>query len=256
MIAVFPKEHGAYGQLLFPLITALAVGRPGAAAFAFAAAALFAFLAHEPLLVLMGQRGPRAREDAGPRAIRWFAATGLTATGLAVFAIATMASVAQHAVIFCAALASILLAVIATRRERTTSGEILSACTLASLALPVALAAHTTHAVAVTCVLVFAAAFTTATVCVRAVIVHTRRPPASAARMAGALTAAGAMAILAFSGAIGFASSVAPWAALPVCTAGVVLVLKPPSARQLRAVGWTLVATTATAAAIVIAVFG
>ncbi|MBZ5556706.1 MAG: YwiC-like family protein [Acidobacteriia bacterium] len=253
---MFPREHGAYGQLLFPLIAALAVGRPGAAAFAFAAAAFFAFLAHEPLLVLLGQRGPRARQDAGQRAIRWFATTGLAAAGLAVFAIATMPRVAQHAVIFCAALAAILLAVIATRREHTTPGEILSACTLASLALPVALASHTTHAVAVTCVLVFAAAFTTATVCVRAVIMHTRRPPAFASRITGALTAAGAIAILAFFGAIGFASSVAPWAALPGCGAGVALVVKPPSARQLRIVGWTLVATTAAAAAILIAVLG
>ncbi|MBI3402861.1 MAG: YwiC-like family protein [Acidobacteria bacterium] len=253
---MFPREHGAYNQLLFPLIAALAVGRPGAAAFTFAAAAVFAFLAHEPLLVLLGQRGPRARHDDGPRAMRWFAATGLPAAGLAVFAIATMPRVAQHAVIFCSVLAAMLLAVIATRREHTMAGEILSACVLASLALPVALASHTTHAVAVTCVLVFAAAFTTATVCVRAVIMHTRRPPAIASRIAGALTACGAIAILVFSGAIGFASTVAPWAALPVCAAGVVLVAAPPSARQLRIVGWTLVATTAAAAAILIAVFG
>jgi hypothetical protein len=253
---VFPKEHGAYGQLLFPLMTALAVGRPGAAAFAFAAAAVFAFLAHEPLLVLMGQRGPRARQESGTRAIRWFAATGIAAAGLAVFAIATMPRVAQHAVIFCAALAAILLSVIATRREHTTAGEMLTACTLASLALPAALAAHTSHYVAVTCALVFAAAFVTGTVCVRAVITHTRRPPAYAARIAGALTATAAIAILAFFGAIGFASSIGPWAALPVCAAGVALVVKPPSARQLRIVGWTLVAATAAAAALLIAVFG
>jgi hypothetical protein len=59
-----------------------------------------------------------------------------------------------------------------------------------------------------------------------------------------------------FLGAIGFASSIAPWAALPVCVAGVVLVVKPPSARHLRIVGWTLVVTTAAAAAVLIAVFG
>jgi YwiC-like protein len=253
---VFPKEHGAYGQLLFPLITALSVGRPGPAAFAFSAAALFVFLAHEPLLVLLGQRGPRARQDAGPRAVRWFAATGIVAAGLGIFAIATMPRPAQHAVILCTALAAILLVVIVAHREHTTAGEILSAFTLASLALPVALASHATHAVAVTCVLVFAAAFTTGTICVRAVILHTRRPPASAARIAGALTAATAIVVLAFIGAIGVASSIAPWAALPVCGAGAALVMKPPSARRLRIVGWTLVAATAAAAAILIAVFG
>src|SRR5205823_6340503 len=73
-IALLPKEHGAYGQLLFPLITAMAVGRPGVAAWSFAAAAVCAFLAHEPLLLLLGQRGPCARRERQDDAVRWFAA--------------------------------------------------------------------------------------------------------------------------------------------------------------------------------------
>ncbi|MDE3154816.1 MAG: YwiC-like family protein, partial [Acidobacteriota bacterium] len=74
---MLPREHGAYGQLLFPLVTALALGRPGAAALALAAAAIAAFLAHEPLLVLLGQRGTRAARERGPEARHWF--TGLAA---------------------------------------------------------------------------------------------------------------------------------------------------------------------------------
>jgi hypothetical protein len=85
---------------------------------------------------------------------------------------------------------------------------------------------------------------------------HARRPPAVAPRVAGALTAVAALAILAFFGAIGVASTVGPWAALPMCGAGVALVVTPPSARRLRVVGWTLVATTAATAAVLIAVFG
>lgn len=250
---MFPKEHGAYGQLLFPLITAVAVGRPGVAAFALAAAAVSAFLAHEPLLVLLGQRGARAGRDERRRAARWLAAFAVPAAGLAVIAIPSMSRVAQHSVGFCAILAAALVPIIFFRRERTTGGEIFSALTLASLALPVALASGATHAVALTCALVFAAVFATATVCVRAVITHTRRPPASAARIGGAVTAIAATAVLAASGSAGFVSAVAPWAALPVCAASVLLVLKPPSARQLRVVGRMLVAMTAATAVVLVA---
>src|SRR3954452_18893302 len=68
---MFPKEHGAYGQLLFPIVTALAAGRPGTVASLLSIAALCAFLAHEPLLVLLGQRGPRAARDQRMRAAAW-----------------------------------------------------------------------------------------------------------------------------------------------------------------------------------------
>ena len=35
---LIPREHGAYGQLLFPVVSALLIGRPSAAAYLFAAA--------------------------------------------------------------------------------------------------------------------------------------------------------------------------------------------------------------------------
>ena len=47
---MLPKEHGAYGQLLFPIATALAIGHPGPGAALLSAAALCAFLGHEPLV--------------------------------------------------------------------------------------------------------------------------------------------------------------------------------------------------------------
>src|SRR5437762_3573628 len=74
-----PKEHGAYGQLGLPLVTGLAMGRPGVAAAALAVAAAAAFVAHEPLLILAGQRGTRARREEGPRAARRLAVLGAAA---------------------------------------------------------------------------------------------------------------------------------------------------------------------------------
>src|SRR5262245_28487506 len=68
---MLPREHGAYGQLLFPLVTALAVGWPTVAAYGLAVAGIALFVAHEPLLVVMGQRGVRAEREQTRRAWRW-----------------------------------------------------------------------------------------------------------------------------------------------------------------------------------------
>ncbi len=51
-----------------PLLTALAIGRPGISPLALTAAAVLGFVAHEPLLVAVGHRGRRAREQDGRRA--------------------------------------------------------------------------------------------------------------------------------------------------------------------------------------------
>ncbi len=129
---MLPKEHGAYGQLLFPIVTAIAIARPTATALMFAAAAVLAFLAHEPLLVLLGQRGPRAARDDRARAVRWFASTA-SAAGLLLAAALTMASPAvRAAAIAPAVLAELLAATVATRREHTTAGELIAAGTFAS----------------------------------------------------------------------------------------------------------------------------
>jgi hypothetical protein len=59
---LLPREHGAYGQLALPLVTALAMGRPGGAALALTLAAIAAFLLHQPVLLLATRRESRARD--------------------------------------------------------------------------------------------------------------------------------------------------------------------------------------------------
>ena len=72
MALLIPREHGAYGQLLMPLLVSLVIGGAAAGALALAAAAVAAFLAHEPLLVLLGQRDGRASRDRNADARRSF----------------------------------------------------------------------------------------------------------------------------------------------------------------------------------------
>jgi YwiC-like protein len=242
---MFPKEHGAYGQLLFPLITALAIGRPTVSAFSIAAVAVLIFLAHEPLLTLLGQRGSRAARERRGQALRWFVASTAAAIAAGLVAIVTIDPAIRVTLAIPAALAAIVVMLIVARREHTMAGEIASAIALSSLAVPVSLASGATPVRARTCAIVFAVAFVAATVCVRAVIANTRRPPALDARGGGVLMAILGIAALVSLASQAVVSSIAPWAAAPLAVGGGVLAIVPPSARQLRIVGWTLVATTA-----------
>ena len=58
---LWPREHGAYVELLAPLLTALLFLPFSTASLAYASAACALFLAHEPCLVLLGLRGARTR---------------------------------------------------------------------------------------------------------------------------------------------------------------------------------------------------
>ena len=250
---MIPKEHGAYGQLLFPLVSALLVARPAAAAFALAAAALAAFLSHESLLVLLGQRGTRATREQGGQARRWFAWLAGLALVFGAAGVRLAPHAARVALLVPLACGGLLAVWILRRRERTTAGELLTAVSLSSLALPVALAAGAPLPAALTCTLVFAVSFVVATVSVRAVIMWARHRAGTGTRVTAALVAVGGVAALAVLARAGVTAGVAPLAALPVCGTGLVLALGVPSPRHLRTIGWTLVATTALTAIVLVA---
>jgi hypothetical protein len=55
--SLWPREHGAYFQLALPLIAAHLLRAPTVAMAALTAAACLVFVAHEPLLVVLGHRG-------------------------------------------------------------------------------------------------------------------------------------------------------------------------------------------------------
>ncbi len=250
---MFPKEHGAYGQLVFPIATALMMGRPGIGALALAAAVVCAFVAHEPLLVILGQRGGRARRDDGRRARRWFGAFAAGAVVFGTVALATLPAAARLALGAPAAIGLLVAALIFSRREHTVGGEIVTAAALAALASPLALGSGASALAARSVALAFVAAFVSATLCVHGVIMGTRKPPAAFARGVGAAAAIASILALTALGRGGIVAPAAAWGAVPMCAGGVALVVRPPSARQLRAVGWTLVATTALTSVILVA---
>jgi hypothetical protein len=228
------------------------MGQPGIAALMLAAAAVSAFLAHEPLLVLLGQRGPRAARENRVAAVRWFSGFAAVASLCAATAFAVVAPDVRAAFAVPAALAATLVVVISRRAEHTVVGEVLSALTLSSAALPIALASGASSFAARSCALAFAASFAVGVVCVHGVIANTRRPPAMNSRFAGAAAAIGAAALIAWMGSRGIVATAATAAVAPSSLAGLVLVLRPPPARKLRVVGWTLVAVSIAVAIVLV----
>ncbi|OFW01686.1 MAG: hypothetical protein A3I61_03495 [Acidobacteria bacterium RIFCSPLOWO2_02_FULL_68_18] len=255
-MSLWPKEHGAYGQLAFPLVTSLAVAGLSASALLLALSAVAAFLAHEPLLVLRGGRGGRARLEAGRRAAVWLAVTG----GLALLGGAAglwlMPEGTRWSLLLPLVPAASFAAALLRTDAKSAQGEVAVALSFSLLAVPLGLAAGAPLREALAVAVAYAAIFVTATLAVRVVILKVRgggSPGAVRATRAAAL-------VLAAAGGAGITAAatslVLPWttvvAAAPGLIAATVLALGTPSPARLRAVGWTLIGISAAAALVLV----
>ncbi|BDG04134.1 YwiC-like family protein [Anaeromyxobacter oryzae] len=250
--SLLPHEHGAWGQLAMPLLTALAIGRPTAAATLLTAAVVLAFIAHEPLLVALGQRGRRARAEDGARAVRWLLGLGglAAATGLGGVLLAPPA--ARLALVLPAALAAAVAVLVRRRQEKTAIGEIVVAAALASAGWAVALAGGAAPAAALAALLAWILAFAAATLAVQVILVRVRSKGAADPGRRHAVIAA---LLAAAAGALS-------WAGLPVALAlatlptalfSIVICLVRFSPRRLRELGWALVGSSAVTLVILVA---
>jgi hypothetical protein len=237
-----------------PLATGLALGRPGAASFLLTAGIVLAFLAHEPLLVVLGQRGRRVRDALGARALRRLVQLGIGAavTGLAGLVLAPPE--ARLAALAPAALAVPVAPLVVWRLEKTTAGELLVAAALSCCAAPVALAAGAPAPWAWGTAATWFASFAAATLPVRATLLWART---KGARELRPLAAAGALAIGA-AAVLAAALGPLPWPAavgvLPTAAAAAAVALLRIRPQRFTAVGWSLVA--ASAATLIVVVLG
>ncbi|MCA9047129.1 MAG: YwiC-like family protein [Planctomycetaceae bacterium] len=237
-VRLYPKEHGAYAILGVPLVTALFIVGLTPVTALLSIATIAAFLAHEPLLVLAGGRGARAKEEA-PNARR------ISIVRLAVAAICGAAafwlagSVARAGMMICLLFVVVEFAVSATGHARTLAAQILA---LAGLALPsaVVLAAGGIGVGGATqFLLIWFAGRVATTVSVRLVIAQ-HKTATSPSKLA-----TGDLLMLAAGGvcAIGLAMGDRQWlAAIPMLLAAVVLRFSPPHPKHLRSIGWSLLA--------------
>jgi hypothetical protein len=252
MKGLWPREHGAYAQLGYPLLTGLilAGGQPGSLAFAVAGIALF--LAHEPMAVIMGMRGVRLRDSLVRPARRrlWLlaAVAGLGLGAAVVFAPWR----AWQAALVPAVPGLALVPLFFTHRIKTLGGEIVAAAAFSASLLPVALSGPVTVEVAAVAAGVWFAATVPAIVSVHAVkISHKGRP-----RGRWLLVATPTLAVLVTIAAIVVATLPAPavraLAVLPPVVAVLAIGLIRPHPRHLKRIGWTMVAANTLALVLVL----
>jgi hypothetical protein len=235
-----PREHGAWAQLAAPLLTALLAGGARPAGLCWTVAVIALFFAHEPLLVLLGQRGPRVKRALEEQARQSLARlAGVALLGAACCAL--IAPETRPAIALSAVLGAGVLPFTWRKAEKTLPGELLVGLALASAAAPPLVAVGRID-LAVAAGLAWALVFSLSTVTVRAVIAQSRSETVVPGRwVAGGL--AGATLLAAFvawtSGLLHPVAAVAP---VPIAVAALRLAARPPSPKLLKKVGWTLAA--------------
>ncbi len=238
---LLPKEHGAYAQLAFPMLSGLMLGDPRLGAAAFAVAAVALFLASEPLEVLIGARGARAQDALASPARRQLVAMVALGTFAGLLAVAASAPAARLLAVVPAMLGGVLGILVLARRIKTLPGEIGAVAAFASLHLPIAAAGGATGARLWGPAVVWAAVFVAATFAVHAMKArHKGRAPGL---VRGAILVAAAVLVAAAGVALdGGAARALGWAALAPAAAATYVAARPVHPRHLKRVGWALVA--------------
>lgn len=232
---MLPREHGAYAQLLAPVVATLIMFHATFAALALAVGACCAFAANEPLLVVLGHRGKRARERDGARAWRWLAVLAIAAAiaGGAGLVLAPAARVPAAIV----ATPAIVLVILAWQRAiHTLAGELVAVVVLAGVSVPVAAASGAHLHDALLSWAAWVAGFAYSVVAVHRVIDRNRRPISAGDLAAAACAALGVVAL-----AIASTRYEQARIALPLAGTATVLFAARPPARRLRTIGTVLV---------------
>ncbi len=244
-ISLLPREKGAWGQLIFPMATGLAMAHGQAASIAFAIAAVASFFAHEPLLVLFGLRGDRTRRGVERRALLWVVSCALVGLVALALGLVWADRAARAWAIAPVALSAASLIVLAKGRERTTPGEILASSAVSSWIVPMTVA-HAEHAdAALHAWIAFVAALTAATIAVRGVLEGFRNQGRSGLRSVARVVSPLLLAAAVAAWLAGQWPVWIPVALAPTLVVSLVLSLRAVAPRQLRTVGWTLIASTA-----------
>jgi hypothetical protein len=255
--SLLPREHGAYGQVSLPLLTAFVVGGFSLTGVAVGVAAVGGFMAHEPAAVVLGRRGPRARREAGVRAVRWLVFLVALTMVSGVGALLVAPAYARWSLLVPAAPAAVVAVAMLRGREKSLTAEVAAAVAFSGAAVPVVLGSGHPLVSALSVAIPFALMFSASTLAVRAVIARVR---AGGDAHAAAITGRAAL-LLAAVGLTGLSAATAlgilPFgvllATIPGLAVAAAIVLRPPAPTRLRTIGWTLVAASVATAVTIVA---
>jgi hypothetical protein len=245
---MIPREHGAYAELLFPIVTVFLGGSPTMASWLLAVGAIAAFLANEPLLVLVGQRGTRLQRSEGDRAKRALLIYSMFALLAGVSGIVMAPRPAQVAVVLPALLGGTLILLAVQGLERSVFGETLAAAALSATAVPIGLSAGLDLTASLAIALIWAVTALLGTSVVRLTVSRTKAKTEDEERTVAlkrTLLIAACVFVIAVGVVAPFGSRLGLWVlagAVPVALVVMVMAALRPTARRLRLMGWSLVA--------------
>jgi hypothetical protein len=245
---MIPREHGAYAELLFPIVSVLLGGSPTTSTWLLAVGAIACFLANEPLLVLVGQRGNRAQREESDRAKRALLLFLLVAIGAGVAGLLLATTAVQYAVSVPLLLGVGLVMLALQGLERSMLGEGLAAATLSSIAIPLGLSAGLGLRATLAVALIWSVTSLLGTAEVRLTIARTKAKTDeefARVRFKRALLVLVCLAIIAVGVIAPYGPRVGLWilaAAVPVALVVLAMAALRPTARRLRLMGWSLVA--------------
>lgn len=234
-----PKEHGAWAQLAIASGAVILVARAHPLGFwAWLAALWAAFIAHEPLLLLLGQRGAKAGKEQGLQARLWLLLLAGLALGLGWSGMRGAAPAARWALLVPLGSAGLLLPGILRGEEKSLAGEVLAALALGGAALPLSSRAGAGWTTAWQLAAGLMLAFVLATMLVRRFLAALRkRPEPLSAVGAALLTGLGAGLGLALAMEGGILEGLA---LLPLPLLGFRLLASPWPPHRLKRLGWLL----------------
>lgn len=219
------------------MLAALAAGRPGAVAVLLGGSAWAIFLAHEPLLVLLGRRGERMQSEQRPRATARLVMLGVTGTILGIAGLALAPPPVRAALVLPGVLGAAFAGTLALGQERSLVAEGLAALALAAVSLPLGLASGLSLDETARAWCVWALGFGALLVPVRSIGARRRASTSLLTRLFPVL--------LAFATAlwlmrVGFTPGNL-LALAPLLLSAAWFGVAPPPARSLPRVGWTVV---------------
>ncbi len=222
--SLWPREHGAYAELAFPLASGLTLAGPSMSGGCVALAGLLLFLAHEPLAVASGTRGARRREGTGPRAGRRFVMLAAGALVLGVCSILLGGPEVRTAVLVPLVPAAAVTPWLVRGRQKSLLAEILIVVATG----------------------VWFVSFGLATVAVHGLkLSHKGRPGARRLRL-GVLLLGGGVWVLGFvAAAEGHVPLLVPASVVPPVAVACVVSVVAVHPRRLKTVGWSLVSANA-----------
>jgi hypothetical protein len=244
---MIPREHGAYAELLFPIATVFLAGAPTTSTVLLAIAAIAAFLANEPLLVLVGDRGTRLQRTESDRAKRALLVFGLVAVGAGIGGVLTAPSAAQIAVILPMLLGGGVFLIAVQGLERSMFGQGLAAAALSSVAVPLGLSAGLSVTASFSVALIWAVTALLGTSIVRLTVARTKaktKEEKASVAFKRTLLIAACLLVIGVGAAAPFGKSIGLWvlaAAVPVAVVVLIMAVFRPTSHRLRMMGWSLV---------------